>query len=233
MGRLEDFYIQMGPDISSVDPILPQKLSKSVTKRTLRFRIYIFAISILSITGITVVLISTLHRPLFSYSALSSLYTTSLRTISSNQLQRMQLLYTSQCGNSPSQARKRGCHFDMIDFSWQQANCWDEDLYTGFLTRYKDIWYWETPEGNPVPLDEVQAGLYPALHTNWNFYVVHCLYILERMMQGSSSLQLLDDWSPRYSHAKQCTLDLKDTEKFLGNTMMTTVKMWYASCEAR
>ncbi|KKZ63355.1 hypothetical protein EMCG_02356 [[Emmonsia] crescens] len=240
MEKYRDFPNKVDPDTENLEILLPQEHINYSPKRICLFRVYLFAIGILALTGVTVLVTTTIYKYPPSSLSSPSLYTTSLRTIPPIELQQTQSAYGAQCGNSPVEAHRLGCRFDMINFSWQHADCWDETLYAQFLARYKNTWYWETLDGEPVPVDEVLAGLHQVLNTTWDFYIVHCLYAMERVAQGSSRLpravrqrHLLDDWSPPYLHAKQCMLDLMDTGKHAGKTIMTSTKMWYPACEPR
>ncbi|PGG95020.1 hypothetical protein AJ79_10315 [Helicocarpus griseus UAMH5409] len=240
-GKNQDFYIQIDAKSERNQPLLPGKSADFNPKRICIFRVYLFAISILALASVTALVATTVpkFRP-SKYPSSSLSYTTSLRTLPSTELLQPHTSHGVNCGNSPAEARKLGCRFDMITFSWQHTECWNEDFYLHFVARYNNIWYWETPEGVPVPVEEVKAGLHEVLNTNWEFYIVHCLYTMEKMTHGSSwsslgakQRQLLNAWSPQYVHAKQCMLDLMDREKYAGKTMMTGTRMWYPACETR
>ncbi|OJD19291.1 hypothetical protein AJ78_00740 [Emergomyces pasteurianus Ep9510] len=227
MGKYIPFPSKSNLDTDRLEPLLPPE----PIHRIWLSRVYLFTLRILAITGVTVLFTMTLYKYFFSITSFPSppLYTTSLRTIPPIEIQQMHSAYGVHCGNSPVEARRLGCRFDMINFSWQRADCWDETLYTRFLAQYTNIWHWETPGGDPVPLDEVLAGLHQALYTTWDFYIVHCLYVVEQAVRKRQLLY--DEWSPPHLHAKQCMLDLRDTGKHAPKTMMISVKMWYPACE--
>ncbi|OAX80323.1 hypothetical protein ACJ72_05351 [Emergomyces africanus] len=254
-GEMEKYYHDLPTksdlDTESLKPLLPPEPNTTINnspKRICLLQVYSFAVRILAFTGMAGLVIAALYKPPRSSTSLSPpasyTTTTSLRTIPPIELQQKHSTYGTQCGNSPAEARRLGCRFDMINFSWQPAACWDEALYAQFIARYKNIWYWETLDGEPVPVDEVLEGRHQLLSTTWEFYIVHCLYVMEQVARGSWPLpqeaggqagqSLLEgEWSPLYLHEKQCMLDLRDTGKHAGKTKMISVAMWYPACEPR
>ncbi|EEQ88376.1 hypothetical protein RJZ56_000957 [Blastomyces dermatitidis] len=237
MEKHQDIPSIIDRDTKSLEPLLPEEHVISGPKRMSLSRLSLFAVKILTLTLLVTI---TIYKYFSSSLSPPSLYAVSLRVIPPVELQHTQSAYEARCGNSPAEARKLGCRFDMITFSWQHKDCWDETLYMHFLTRYKNTWYWETLDGEPVPVDEVLAGHHQVLNTTWGFYIVHCLYAMERAAQGSppsrltrvgARRQLLEDWSPPYLHAKQCMLDLMNPGRYARTTMMTTTRMWYPACE--
>ncbi|OJD26289.1 hypothetical protein ACJ73_02329 [Blastomyces percursus] len=237
MEKLQDLPSIIVRDTESLEPLLPDEHVTSGLKRTPLSRLCLFALKVLTLTLLVTI---TIHKYFSSSPSPPSLYTTSLRVIPPIELQHKQAAFEARCGNTSTQARKLGCRFDMISFSWQHTDCWDETLYVNFLARYKNTWYWETLDGKPVPVDEVLAGHHQVLNTTWGFYIVHCLYAMERTAQSSSSSQLtrvgarrqlLENWSAPYLHAKQCMLDLMNPGRHARATMMTTARMWHSACE--
>ncbi|PGH08180.1 hypothetical protein GX51_01334 [Blastomyces parvus] len=237
MEKHQDFPSILDRDTESLEPLLPEEHVNFSPKQISLSRLSLSALKILTLTLLVAI---TIYKYFPSSTSSPSLYTTSLRAIPPIELQHMRSANGARCGNSPSEARKLGCRFDMISFSWQHTDCWDETLYTHFLARYRSTWYWETLDGKPVPVDEVLAGHHRVLNTTWDFYIVHCLYAMERAAQGSSSSrltwagarrQLVEDWSPPHLHAKQCMLDLMDPGRHARMTMMTTARMWYPACD--
>ncbi|EEH05626.1 conserved hypothetical protein [Histoplasma capsulatum G186AR] len=234
MEKSQSFPSKIDRDTENLGlPFLPQEHINSVPKRTCFSRLYLFAVKI----ALTLLVALTIYTHFFSTPSSPSPYAGALRTIPPVEVQRSLSAFEGPCGNSPAEARQRGCIFDMIAFNWAHHDCWDEDLHNQFLARYPNTWHWETLDGHSVPVEEVLAGAHQFLNTNWDFYIVHCLYVMERAERGSRPLphvareaQISDEWSPPFLHVKQCTLDLMDVGKYAGKTIMVTAKMGYPAC---
>jgi hypothetical protein len=136
----------------------------------------------------------------------------------------------SHCGNSTAEALARNCHFDVFSFGWHPPNCWDEELYNDFLDRHRGVLYWETTDGTPVSVEEVMRGEHSFLITTWEFHLVHCLYAWEKTTRAVLMKKPLDEWSPKYGHAKHCVHELMHQDRYGMKEMMTSSKRWYPLC---
>jgi hypothetical protein len=73
------------------------------------------------------------------------------------------------CGTTPLEARKSGCHFDVISYGWYPPQCWDEELYNDFLRSHN--WTWLSTEYEPLPVEEVQRGEHKRVLTMRGFHL--------------------------------------------------------------
>ncbi|KAK2744336.1 hypothetical protein FQN55_006850 [Onygenales sp. PD_40] len=158
--------------------------------------------------------------------------TTSLRTLPTTDLLTSQPATPTNskttCGTTPSQARAHGCHFNLLTYSWHHPHCFDEERHSRFLAHYRtSLTTWSTGAGKAVSAEEVRAGMHESLVTDWEFYLVHCLYVLEGEGGGEGKG---DEWGPGNLHAKQCKMDLLDSGRFRLGERMVSVRMWYPVC---
>jgi hypothetical protein len=78
------------------------------------------------------------------------------------------------CGNSPTEARNRGCKFDTLSFAWQTQECFDEDLLYTFH-KYNGWKYYvlEDEVASLVPENVVREGEENMWVTD-DFHFTHC-----------------------------------------------------------
>ena len=139
----------------------------------------------------------------------------------------------SRCGNSSSEARALGCHFDVMSFSWLPMPCYDEQLVEDFLAR-KEWKYYQQPRSggveNEVPMKDVFAANHQELYVTWEFHKAHCVYMLRKLHRAVVAGNPVDGYIGNYMHTKHCTeLLLKEELKLESITTRIFVK--YPSCE--
>ncbi|KAH8750909.1 hypothetical protein BGZ57DRAFT_967252 [Hyaloscypha finlandica] len=146
---------------------------------------------------------------------------------SSSSVVRMHGLY---CGNSSTDARIHGCHFDVFSFGWYPLECWDDELYNDFLERHETALRWETVDGTPVDVEEVKRGEHEFLISTWEFHLIHCLWAWEKMERAVLMKMPLDEWSLKYSHTQHCVHELMHQDQYEMQEMMTSATMFYPIC---
>ncbi|KAK2811167.1 hypothetical protein FQN50_002264 [Emmonsiellopsis sp. PD_5] len=242
------------PDSESRQPFLPSASASSSAlllrpRHSLLLRCCLLALAILSLTSLSALTITAIAKlPVpnpFSLPCLNhkttnnnTHTTSSLRTLPTTDLLTSQPTTSNSnpkttCGTTPSQARAHACHFNLLTFSWHHPTCFDEERHSRFLAHYRNsLTTWVTGAGEDVAAEEVKAGLHESLVTDWGFYLVHCLYVLERGVgEGlKEGLKDGDEWGPGNLHAKQCRMDLLDSGRFRLEERMVSVRMWYPVC---
>jgi hypothetical protein len=76
------------------------------------------------------------------------------------------------CGSSPSEARSRGCFFDVMSFTWSLPDCFDGELTEQFLNHTQ--WRWYSEDGTETQRDSVLAGEYEYLFVSGEYHAIHC-----------------------------------------------------------
>lgn len=117
------------------------------------------------------------------------------------------------CASSRDEARRLGCQFDVMSFSWLPAQCYDRDLVEEFLARKSWTYYLQpnsTQDENQVDFEEVAAGDHHKLFVSWEFHRAHCAYMWRKMHRALLSGMPIDDYINSYVHTKHCTEVLLD-----------------------
>lgn len=131
--------------------------------------------------------------------------------------------YTN-CGNSPSEARQRGCSFDLLSFSWQTPECYDAEVMTAFLAHPSQPWvYYVSPSGNETVAPEIVAQGETVAYVNWEYHVVHCTYMWMQMHRAYAERGFIDSHVDSWAHTRHCQMVIleksitPDTVSVVGN----------------
>jgi hypothetical protein len=137
------------------------------------------------------------------------------------------------CGNSSTEARARGCHFDNISFAWVHEKCFDGELSHSFRdTKFK----WSLgPEGQqPISQDEAFSGDYPIVFASWGYHVRHCTWLWRKMHRAilGEGRATLDGITSDYMHTSHCETMLVDRRDIDMDAMINVVEVKYPDCGA-
>jgi len=138
---------------------------------------------------------------------LSPLFFTSMSPNSSYYIPR----YTN-CGTTPAEARQRNCHFDLLSFSWQTTECFDEENTAAFLAH--DGWRFYTQlnsSSQQISLDTALQGEV-SLAVDWKYHVTHCTYMWRGMHRAFTKRGWIDDHLAGFGHTLHCQAVLLDTK---------------------
>ena len=108
----------------------------------------------------------------------------------------------SSCGNTSTSARQQGCSFDMISFSWQAPECYNEALVSEFMAWNNWTFYTEM-RGNVTVPTEVAIQGEQGLWVSWEYHLVHCTFVW-RQMQIGYERGWIDSHVRSYPHTLHC-----------------------------
>lgn len=115
-------------------------------------------------------------------------------------------ILVSPCGSSPSEARSRGCHFDIISFAWFPEECYDSELSDEFdhFTEWK--WWLDPNATHPISHAEAMTGEYTGLYVNWEYHLRHCTAMwkkLHRAVLGKGKV-VINSYIRPIEHTEHC-----------------------------
>jgi hypothetical protein len=87
------------------------------------------------------------------------------------------------CGNSPAEARKRGCHFELITLSWVADDCHDHELVERYSRNHTWQWYHHETAMTPMEDRVVKAGELHGVWTTSDYREALCSYALEKLQR--------------------------------------------------
>ena len=114
------------------------------------------------------------------------------------------------CGNSSTEARAKGCVFDVLLTTWIHADCFDAELHEQYLTEHT-FPFWRKPTlEESISLDEVRRGDYYEIYTNLDYHFVHCGYAWVYILRKYRRAEAIEGELWRMSHTLHCVHHLVD-----------------------
>ena len=109
------------------------------------------------------------------------------------------------CGDSASEARERGCKFDLMMSSWLQPACVDEELSEQFLKDGNWSWYLNSDGTNELSQELARLGEHLHVYADSKFHAMHCKYLIEKLSRSIASKRGIDDHSWQPGTIQHCT----------------------------
>ena len=124
----------------------------------------------------------------------------------------------TSCGTTPSQARSRACHFDILSFAWQTPECYDAELITDFLSYDNWTFYAEFNTTDPTKTVDTATALEgnTGLYVDWKYHVTHCTFMWRQMHRAFTVRGYIDSHLDNYMHTLHCQGTLLDRERDMG-----------------
>ena len=88
------------------------------------------------------------------------------------------------CGGTPSQARKRGCVFDLMLSTWIPESCYDDEMMNSYLIKGNHTYYYDEDFLRVLPEEKARRGQYDYLWTDGEFHYRHCVYLLDMQLRS-------------------------------------------------
>jgi hypothetical protein len=148
--------------------------------------------------------------------------------LTSRHYQGTSISHLEDCGGSPEEARRRGCHFDPVSFSWELEDCHDGELIKEFLRL--DDWKWFTEyKGTTYETLEVARLGEANFWVSWDFHFQHCIYMWKKMHRAIIRQKSIDGHLGQYNHTLHCGAVLLEKE-VLPHEVITPAEVRYPTC---
>ncbi|OKL57306.1 hypothetical protein UA08_07391 [Talaromyces atroroseus] len=135
-----------------------------------------------------------------------------------------------QCGNSPEEASRNGCRFDVISFSWLPPACFDAQLVDDFLATSKWQWYKDSETNTTIPVAEVYQGQHELLYVSWDYHFSHCTYMWAKLHRAVLYGYPIDGYIGNIHHTAHCSDLLLRQDDFRASGKTTMIFTKYPSC---
>jgi hypothetical protein len=108
------------------------------------------------------------------------------------------------CGHTFEDAKKLGCIFDTISFSWLVPECYDQELVEEFDKLDVKFPFFYDPEGkSEAPWSEVAKGE-RAMFVPWSHHLWHCGFLWRKMHRALMAGVPVDSYIGNYTHTEHC-----------------------------
>jgi len=149
---------------------------------------------------------------------------------------------SSLCGNTTSQARSRGCEFDLLSYSWLPPQCLDRETSAEFRTwilspdRSLGSWPFFTNDAftSQVPNeDALSERILPLMtYTTWEEHLGHCVFLARRIYRSMNGSFGMDPHFGNYGHTVHCTDEvlkgIKEDQE--GNPKISWFGVYFGTC---
>lgn len=110
----------------------------------------------------------------------------------------------TDCGNTPAEARAKGCVFDVMMQLWTPPACYDELLSERYLAGGNWTW-WADPEAtHELSLDEMRLGEHPVIFVIQDYHKEHCIFAWEKLVRALRNEWPLIEELVSYDHVMHC-----------------------------
>lgn len=150
-----------------------------------------------------------------------------------NSISHQSRVLVKPCGNSPEEARSRGCHFDVISFCWLAPECYDAELSTEFDNANALEWYLDPNQTIPLSHDQIMTGEWTDLYVNWEYHLRHCTAMwkkLHRAVMTGRGRQSIDGYIGTLIHTEHCEKMLLGDRQIAWDEFNTRIKVKYPAC---
>lgn len=125
-----------------------------------------------------------------------------------------------QCGNSPDEARRRGCIFEPQLTAWVAPECAFPEVASEYQDAVGDMmaeWplFWDTKLSQPVmslDIPALQAGNYSVVYTPYQAsHALHCLYCWRKVAYAlEHGVDWMDARCHQFYHQRHCAFFIAD-----------------------
>ncbi|POS69323.1 hypothetical protein DHEL01_v212283 [Diaporthe helianthi] len=112
----------------------------------------------------------------------------------------------SPCGNSSSEAKARGCHFDVLSFCWVPEQCFDRELTEKFRNAGPWVFYTDMNKTASITEEEFGSDTQHVYLTN-KLHKTHCAYNMLRFHKALAEGRMVHR-EDVLTHTEHCSLVL-------------------------
>lgn len=140
-------------------------------------------------------------------------------------------ILNKHCGSTPEDAIALGCRFDVLNYSWQPEECFNEMIYNRYWEKSQEHgplkWYADSSFTQELPQDLELLKHTPYVWTGHRFHVVHCMYGWELFHHSVAlGLPMIESIS-HFNHTMHCADTALDEEL---EEHLTSIKASYNRC---
>ncbi|KAH8811324.1 hypothetical protein F5884DRAFT_749713 [Xylogone sp. PMI_703] len=128
----------------------------------------------------------------------------------------------AKCGNSWQDAKRLGCHFDIMASRWYSDECYNGEVLSEMLKEVDFEWYADPQHTQPVSKDLALSGEFDELWPLYDYHIMHCLYLWRRLHSAVIGHRQLDDDVYSYGHTVHCTRLIMNWHKEKNTTTIQT-----------
>lgn len=108
------------------------------------------------------------------------------------------------CGHTASEARDRGCIFDLMLSTWIHESCYDGEMMNGYLRQGNHSYYYDEDMVHEMPEEEARRGEYTTIWTDGEFHLRHCVYLMDMQLRSYVTGRPIEVSIYNFGHTQHC-----------------------------
>ena len=135
----------------------------------------------------------------------------------------------TDCGETPDEARSRGCSFDMLSHAWQTKECYDGEISSAYRKAGRWQYYLDRYGKYPIAEHIVARGDTDVWLKEHQHYI-HCIYMWRQMHRAFTVLHHIDSHLDNYNHTMHCGKIFSENRD--GDLLEVLGRVIYPSCRS-
>lgn len=108
------------------------------------------------------------------------------------------------CGETPAQARAKGCKYEVMLQMWIPGACYDEEYSQAFLSKYHWTWYYDNKAEDEMSDEVMRLGEHEVAFMVDDYHRRHCAYSWEITARALRDQKPLLDELLSFKHVHHC-----------------------------
>ncbi len=108
------------------------------------------------------------------------------------------------CGHTASEARDRGCIFDLMLSTWIHESCYDGEMMNRYLLEGNHTYFYDEDMLHEMPEEEARRGEYKTLWTDGEFHLRHCVYLMDMQLRSYVTGRPIEVSIYNFRHTQHC-----------------------------
>ena len=133
------------------------------------------------------------------------------------------------CGGSPSEARAKGCVYDVMMQDWVPEPCYDAVLTERYLAEGNWTWYADGDGNTTISDEEMRKGEHGSAWMSTSYHKAHCVFSWLKIIRALRNKRGISQELLSYDHVLHCShgaLKQRSDDEGLGVRAPTN----YAKC---
>ncbi len=135
----------------------------------------------------------------------------------------------ADCGDSPEEAKAKGCVWDLMSFGWTHPACYNKAESEKWLNEYGP-WKWYKDLNATEPVADEDLPYTWLVYAEQGYHVQHCMYILKLLHLAAMSGHYVTDEAIPLAHTGHCTKMMSSPAYLDFKHINTKVDLLFARC---
>ncbi|PVH72015.1 hypothetical protein DL98DRAFT_434033 [Cadophora sp. DSE1049] len=159
----------------------------------------------------------------------NAILTTDEKSFPSGHLSWTQNFTPLPCGNTPTEALTKGCHFDLVATAWLPPKCIDYELAAEFAALHPWQYYSHRNGTDPLPNDADILGMVTGnIWTTDRWHAAHCLFMWKKLNRAIVRGWMTDAETVKLAHTDHCVMNILNMED--PNAIRGVMEVIYPPC---